>query len=104
MFKHKHSYRKPDPLMLLVLFTVLAVLMTSAVVAGEPVLNTMNLADVGNGDLVIAPVGRQGAGLHLSYQISSCQCQASSESSTRSVSSRSAPSSPALFLSLKIPW
>ena len=104
MFKHKRSFRKPDPWMLLVLFTALAVLMTTAAVADEPVLNTTNLADLGNGDLVVAPVGRQGAGLHLSYQIGSCQCEASSESSTRTVVSRSALSSPALFLSLQIPW
>jgi len=104
MFKHKHSFRKPDPWMLLVLFTALAVLMTTAAVADEAAFNTMNLADLGNGDLVVAPVGRQGAGLHLSLPIGSCQCQASSESSARTLASGSALFSPALFLSLQIPW
>jgi hypothetical protein len=104
MFKHKHSYRKPDPLMLLVIFTALAVLMTSAAGAAEPAVKAMSLADLGNGDLVVASVGRQGAGLHLSYQTNSCPCEASSESRDRPVSPRSASSSPAMFLSLKIPW
>jgi hypothetical protein len=104
MFKPKHSYRKPDPLMLLVIFTGLAVLMTSAAVAAEPVFNTMRLTDLKDGDLVVADVGRQGAGLHLSCQTSSYLYQASSASSTHPVSSRAVSSSPALFLSVKIPW
>jgi len=104
MFKHKHTFRKPDPLMLLVILVSLAAMMTSTTAAAEPVLNTLSLNDLRNGDLAVAPVGRHGAGLHLSYKTSSYRKEASKAYDTRTVSSRTVAPSPTLFLSVKIPW
>lgn len=104
MFKHKPTCRKPDPLMLLVILVSLAALMTSTTAAADPVLNTLALNDLRNGDLAVAPVGRHGAGLHLSYKTSSYRNEASKAYDTTRVSSKTVVPSPTLFLSVKIPW
>lgn len=101
MFKHKHSYRKPDPLMLLVILVSLAVLMTSAVDAAEPIYKSMNLTDLMDGDFMVAPVGRHGAGLHMSYQTNPYQYEAPKPGP---VSTQQAASTPTIFLSVRVPW
>ena len=104
MFKHKHTCRKPDSLMLLVILVSLAALMTSTTATAEPVLNTVSLTDLRNGDLVVAPIGRHGAGLHLSYKTGTYWNEASKASDTTTVSSKTALHPPTLFLSVNIPW
>jgi hypothetical protein len=104
MFKHKHSVRKPDPLLLLVILVGLAVLVTSTASAAAPAFNVMRLTDLRNGDLVVAPVGRQGAGFHLSYQTNPYRYQAPAEYRNDPVSSQAVTSPPTFFLSVHIPW
>ncbi|MGB5179431.1 MAG: hypothetical protein WBP44_11955 [Gammaproteobacteria bacterium] len=101
MFKHKHTHRKPDPLMLLVLLVSLAVMMTTAADAAEPGLHTLNLTDILDGEFMVAPVGRHGAGLHFSYQTNP---YLNVESGKNSVSKQPAATSPSVFLSVRIPW
>jgi hypothetical protein len=104
MFKHKHSCHKPDPLMLLVILVGLALLMTSMASAAAPAFSAMRLADLKNGDLVVAPVGGQGAGFHLSYQANPYRYQASRVSASNPFSSQAVTSTPTFFLSVHIPW
>jgi len=104
MFKHKPTCRKPDPLMLLVILVSLAALMTSTTAAAEPFLNTLSLTDLRNGDLAVAPVGRHGARMHLSYKASTYTYEASRSATTNTVSTRAVAPSPTLFLSVNIPW
>jgi hypothetical protein len=104
MFKHKHTCRKPDPLILLVIIVSLAALMTSTTAAADPFLNTLGPTDLQNGDLVVAPVGRHGAGVHLSYETSPYRAETIHASGTTTGSSKSVSRPPSLFLSVKIPW
>jgi len=101
MFKHKHTHRKPDPLMLLVLLVSLAVMTTSAVDAAEPGLQGISLIDILDGEFMVAPVGRHGAGLHMSYQANPYRNE---ESGEHSVGTQPAATSPTVFLSVQIPW
>ena len=103
MFKHKHSYRKPDPLMLLVLLVSLAALMTSTTAAADPLHNNVSLTDLKNGDLMVAPVGRHGARVHFSYETSTYHIE-SANASGSTVSSKAVAPTPTLLLSVKIPW
>ena len=101
MFKHKHTHRKPDPLMLLVILVSLAVLMTSAAQAAEPGLHSVTLTDILDGEFMVAPLSRQGAGLHLSYQGNTT---AYAEPKRNALSTQPAAASPTVFLSVRIPW
>ena len=101
MFKHKHTHRKPDPLMLLFILVSLAVLMTSAVQAAEPGLHTMTLTDLLDGEFMVAPVSRHGAGLHMSYLGNVHGYQ---EPKRNALGTQPAAASPTVFLSVRIPW
>jgi len=101
MFKHRHTHRKPDPLMLLVILVSLAVMMTSAAQAAEPGLETMSLTDILDGEFMVAPVGRQGAGLHLSYLGNPTVYE---EPKRNALGTQPTAASPAVFLSVRIPW
>jgi hypothetical protein len=99
MFKHKHTHRKPDPLVLLVILVSLAVMMTTAVARTNT--HTMSLSDILDGDVMVAPVGSHGAGLHLSYQSHPYRHEAISKNSVRSQKNAI---SPTVFLSVRVPW
>lgn len=99
MFKYTH--RKPDPLKLLAIVVTIAVLMTSAVDAAEPFHRSLNLADLADGELMITPVGRQGAGVHVTYQSTPKQYDTVKGAS---LNTRSSGSTPAVFLSVRVPW
>ncbi len=104
MFKYTH--RKPDPLKLLAIAVTIAVLMTSAVDAAEPVAarsfyESLNLADLADADLLITPLGRQGAGIHMSYQGPAGQVETVND---RSLDHQPTSSTPAVFLSVRVPW
>ena len=101
MFKHKHTHRKPDPLMLLVILVGLAVLATSAAESAEPPHHTMSLTDLLDGEFMVAPVGRHGAGLHLSYQGNPYLYE---EPKKNSLSTQKTAPSPGVFLSVRVPW
>jgi hypothetical protein len=97
----KYSHRKPDPLKLLAIVVTVAVLMTSAVDAAEPFHGPLNLADLADGELMIAPVGRQGAGIHMSYPGNPGRYD---EGGSTHLDQKQASSSPAVFLSVRVPW
>jgi hypothetical protein len=99
MFKYTHH--KPDPLKLLAILVTMAVLMTSAVDAAEPFYESLNLADLADGELMITPLGRQGAGIHMSYQ--GDPNQHITVNST-SLNNHPTSSTPAVFLAVRVPW
>lgn len=99
MFKYTH--RKPDPLKLLAIVVTIAVLMTSAVDAAEPFHESLNLADLADGELMITPLGRQGGGIHMSYQGNSSQNNSVKGASLNNQPTRSTP---AVFLTVRVPW
>ena len=104
MFKYTH--RKPDPLKLLAIVVTIAVLTTSAVDAAEPFKamsfnESLGIADLADGDLMLTPVGRQGAGIHMSYQGNTYQHDAVTGTS---LNNQRNSSSPAVFLSVRVPW
>jgi len=101
MFKHKHTHRKPDPLILLVILVSLAVMMTSVVGAAEPSPEPMSLTDLLDGEFMVAPVGRHGAGLHLSYENNPYLQQ---EAKKNSLSVQPVVPYPTVFLSVRVPW
>ena len=101
MFKHKHTHRTPDPLMLLFILVSLAVLMTSAAQAAEPGLHSMTLTDLLDGEFMVAPVSRHGAGLHLSYLGNPTVYE---EPKRNALGTQPAAASPTVFLSVRIPW
>lgn len=101
MFKHKHTHRKPDPLMLLVILVSLALMMTSAAGAAQPSPQVMGLTDLLDGEFMVAPVGRHGAGLHLSYQGNPYMYE---EPKRNAFSTQPTAASPTVFLSVQIPW
>ena len=99
MFKYTH--RKPDPLKLLAILVTMAVLMTSAVDAAEPFYESLNLADLADGELMITPLGRQGAGIHMSYQDNPNQ---HITVNSTSLNNQPTSSTPAVFLAVRVPW
>jgi len=101
MFRDKHSHRKLDPLMLLAILVSLAVLMTSAVDAAEPFYNTLSLADIQDQEVQLTPVGRHGAGVHMSYQSNPYMYEPAKSNRTNL---QPVTSSPTFFLSVRVPW
>ncbi|MGB5425556.1 MAG: hypothetical protein WBN95_02110 [Gammaproteobacteria bacterium] len=101
MFKHKRTHRKPDPLMLLFILVSLAVMMTSAAQAAEPGLHTITLTDILDGEFMVAPVSRHGAGLHLSYLGNHTVYE---EPKRNALSTQPTAASPTVVLSVRIPW
>ena len=101
MYKHKHTHRKPDPLMLLVILVSLAVMMTSAAAATGSNSRAPGLSDILDGEVMVAPVGRHGAGLHLTYQSNPYLYEAAKKNS---VSTQKYAPSPTVFLSVRVPW
>jgi hypothetical protein len=87
--------------MLLVILVSLAVMITSAAQAAEPGLETMSLTDILDGEFMVAPVGRQGAGLHLSYLGNPYVYE---EPKRNALGTQPTAASPAVFLSVRIPW
>lgn len=101
MFKHKHNHRKPDPLMLLVILVSLSLMVTSVVQAAEPVPRTMSLEDLLDGEVMVAPVGRHGAGWHLSYLNNP---NLHEQASKNLLNVQPIAHSPTFFLSVQVPW
>jgi hypothetical protein len=101
MFRDKHTHRKLDPLMLLAILVSLAVLMTSVADAAEPFYNTLSLADIQDQEVQLAPVGRHGAGVHMSYQTNPYMYE---PPTSRPSNVQQTSSSPTFFLSVRVPW
>jgi len=101
MFRDKHTHRKLDPLMLLVILVSLAVLMTSVVDAAEPFYNTLSLADIQDQEVQLTPVGRHGAGLHMSYQSNPYIYE---PAKLNRANVQQVAASPTFFLSVRVPW
>lgn len=101
MFKHKFTHRKPDPLMLLVILVSLAVMTTAAAESAGPTHQTMSLTELLDGEFMVAPVGRHGAGLHLSY-LGDPDLHEGSRKDSLSV--QKVTPSPTVFLSVRVPW
>jgi len=99
MFKYTH--RKPDPLKLLAIPVTIALFMTSAAEAAEPFHQSMNPADMADRETTLTPVGRQGAGIHMSYQ--SNPNQHITVNST-ALNNQPTNSTPAVFLTVRVPW
>jgi hypothetical protein len=100
MFKHKSTHRKPDPLMLLVILVSLAVMMTSAAAAG-PSPHAMSLEDILDGEFMVAPVGRHGAGLHMSYLGHTNKYE---QAKKNTLNTQPLAPAPSIFLSVQVPW
>jgi len=101
MFKPNSFYRKLDPLTLLVIFVVLAVLMTSAVDAAEPFTRTSLLMDLEDGDAMLAPVGKEGAGVYMWYQTGPGHYNNRYKTA---LSPDPVVATPSVFLFVRVPW
>jgi len=101
MFRDKHTPRKLDPLLLLAILVSLAVLMTSAVDAAEPFYKTLSLADIQAQEIQLTPVGKHGAGFHMSYQTNPYIYEPVTSSRTNL---QQVAASPTFFLSVRVPW
>jgi len=102
MKKGKQILRKADPLMLLTALVAAGVLFTTVVDAGEGFrLGSLDFADILDGDVTMAQVGRSGAGLHLSVESASGKQQLLPASR---MSAREQMNMPGVFLSVRAPW
>ena len=68
MDKDKHLNHKPSPMLLRVLLLGMAVLMSKTVVAENSFLMDPNLDDLKDGSVMLAPIGRRGAGIRMLFQ------------------------------------
>lgn len=67
MLKRKRARRKTDPLLLLALFAGLAVFMTTVTAVENSFVSHPDINDQVNGSVMLAPVGRNGASVRVSY-------------------------------------
>ena len=66
--KHKGLKRRTDPLLLLFLFVGLAMCMTTLSAADNSFLLHPSLDRLKDGDVMLVPIGRRGAGIRMSMQ------------------------------------
>jgi hypothetical protein len=66
--KTRYSNRKPDALFLLALIVSLGVFMSTGATAGETLFSKAGFSRLMDGDLNLAEVGNNGAGLHMTFK------------------------------------
>jgi len=66
MYKEKRLNRRPAPLQLRALFAGMALLVSNAVAAEGSFLLNPNLNDLKEGNVLLATIGEQGAGVRMS--------------------------------------
>ena len=66
--KRKGLKHRTDPLLLLILFVGMAMFMTTISAAGNSFLLHPNLDRLKDGDVVLVPIGRRGAGIRMSMR------------------------------------
>ena len=97
---YRQSYRKPDFLMLLNVFVLLAAMLTT-VMGGDRSLPTSRfVSDLQDGDIQILHLGKRGPGVHLSLQ----SPQRVRDASPGEVGSQRTTTTPDLYLNLRYPW
>jgi hypothetical protein len=101
MHKGRHTFRKLDPLLLLALFVSLAVLITTAADAVEGAFKAPTPADLQDGDMQVARLGRHGPGVHLSLQAPRNGTQIYASGATEQPRTDVTPD---LFINLRFPW
>ena len=101
MHKGRHTFRKPDTLLLLAVFVGLAVLITTAADAVEGAFKAPGLADMQAGDMQVIRLGHHGPGVHLSLQPPNNATQIHSSGAAKQPLTDTPPD---VFLSLRIPW
>jgi hypothetical protein len=101
MHKGRHTFRKPDTLLLLAVFVGLAVLITTAADAVEGAFKAPGLADLQAGDMQVIRLGRHGPGVHLSLQPPH---NATEIHSTVAAKQPPTGATPDVFLNLRYPW
>ncbi|MGD2137383.1 MAG: hypothetical protein PVF08_03930 [Gammaproteobacteria bacterium] len=102
MHKGRHTFRKPDTLMLLAVSVVLAVLITTAADATGDAFRPAALTDLQNGDVQVVRLGRHGSGVHLSLQPP--HAAPDIHAARAAVVQPGTVVAPNLFLNLRIPW
>jgi hypothetical protein len=101
MHKGRHTFRKPDTLLLLAVFVGLAVVVTTAADAARDATRFPALADLQDGDVQVVRMGRHGPGVHLTLQSPS----GGPDVPAAGVAEQSATSTaPDVFLKLRWPW
>ncbi len=68
MDREKHLNHKPSHMLLRALLLGMAALMSNTVVAEDSFLVNPNFDDLKDGSVMLAPMGRQGAGISVMFQ------------------------------------
>ncbi len=98
--KTRYSNRKPDALFLLALIVSLGVFMSTGATAAETLFSKAGFSELMDGDLKLAAVGNNGAGLHMTFK------SPSREQNALYVSHADNPvkSDHGVHLSVQMPW
>ena len=99
----KRLKRKSDPLLLLVLFAGLGVFMTTLSAADDSFLSHPVINDLKDGDVMLAPIGRRGAGVHM-FVTTPGESTATSFTASDSGMRQINVAESAVNLSVVIPW
>jgi hypothetical protein len=96
----RHNSRRPDLLFILVLIVSLGVFVSTGASAAESLFSKEGLGHLIDGDMKLARVGSQGAGLHMTFKSPSRENNAVYISSADNYSSKDS----GVHLSVRMPW
>jgi hypothetical protein len=100
IMKIKYTNRKPDTLFLLALIVSLGVFMSTGATAAETLFGKASFSRMMDGDMKLAQVGAQGAGLHMTFKSPSRENEALYVSQADNYSSKDH----GVHLSVQMPW
>ena len=103
MDRDKRPNRKPALLLLRILFLCMVILVPDRVMAERSFLLQPGLDDLQDGALMLAPLGRHGAGIQLSFHMPTGDA-ASSVTPDRDGTRQPGESALHMVLSVHVPW
>jgi len=98
---HRHTHPKADPLILQFSLLTLGALLTFTSSAGDSFLSKPNLADLEDGDVVLAGAEHNGTAVHMSLMSPSLADTADPAGTAAAFSTDSMPD---VYLSLRVSW
>ena len=101
MMKNRNTKYRLDPLMLLALLVMLAVMMTSTASAEESFLSKPSFSDLEDGDITLNEAKRNGATVHMSF-MSPSVIHVNNPSEQVIIDQQG--KMPDVYLSLRLPW
>lgn len=97
---YRQGYRKPDSLMLLTVFVLLAAMVTTAMSGDELYPAPRFVSDLKDGDVQVLHLGKHAPGVHLSL----LSPQQALDAAPGGVGSQRVSTTPDFYLNLRYPW